>query len=61
MMSEEQPLIDFSQIPEYEMKALCRTPVSYTHLDVYKRQILEEDPTDKDFISQYRQRKDLLN
>ena len=25
MMSEEQPLIDFSQIPEYEMKALCRT------------------------------------
>ena len=24
-MSEEQPLIDFSQIPEYEMKALCRT------------------------------------
>ena len=25
------------------------------------RTILEEDPTDKDFISQYRQRKDLLN
>lgn len=24
-MSGEQPLIDFSQIPEYEMKALCRT------------------------------------